>query len=143
VGGAQIGILGEIKSSVANNFKLPSGVAAFEIELMSKLLELKTRSNYAKHSQFPSVERDLTFRVPADLAYAELETQIRANLEQQKLWHELAPLSIYQGDDVATKNISFRLSFASHDKTLSGKEIAAIIDDIAGGVLKNLNGEII
>ncbi|MDR2524493.1 MAG: phenylalanine--tRNA ligase subunit beta [Candidatus Nomurabacteria bacterium] len=143
VGGAQIGILGEIKSSVANNFKLPSGVAAFEIELMSKLLELKTRSNYAKHSQFPSVERDLTFRVPSDLAYAELETQIRADLTRQKLWFELAPLSIYQGDDQTTKNISFRLSFASHDKTLSGKEIAAIIETIAKNVKQNLKGEMI
>jgi phenylalanyl-tRNA synthetase beta subunit len=52
-------------------------------------------------------------------------------------------LSIYQGDDQATKNISFRLSFASYEKTLSGGEISDIIGKIAEAVAKKLGGKII
>jgi phenylalanyl-tRNA synthetase beta subunit len=89
------------------------------------------------------VSNDLTFRVGADLEYAKLENLLQKSLESKNLWYQLTPISIYQGKDSKTKNISFRLNFANYEKTLSGKEIASIINGIANNVKKNLKGEMI
>jgi phenylalanyl-tRNA synthetase beta subunit len=52
-------------------------------------------------------------------------------------------LSIYQGDNQKTKNISFRLSFASYEKTLSGGEISDIVEEIVKQVAEKLEGKVI
>jgi phenylalanyl-tRNA synthetase beta chain len=146
VGDERVGMVAEIKGSVADKFKLPRGLAAIEmgVDLILDVLEKSAKkSGYNSQSRFPSVERDLTFRVISDLEYTELENLLCKNLEERKLWFQLLPISIYQGDDSKTKNISFRLNFADYEKTLTGREIADIMDEIAKKVKKELGGEVI
>jgi phenylalanyl-tRNA synthetase beta chain len=143
LGDKQIGIVGEIKNSVLKNLKLPVKVTAFEMSTESLATIKKSGVAYQPQSQYPSVERDLTFRVSSDLPYAELENLICQTLLGQKLWSQLVPVSIYQGDDKTTKNISFRLTFASHDKTLTGKEITEIINKITSEAKLKLKAETI
>jgi phenylalanyl-tRNA synthetase beta subunit len=77
------------------------------------------------------------------LEYAKLENLICQTLAEQDLWFQLVPVSIYQGEDKTTKNISFRLTFASYEKTLSGREITVIMDGIAKKVKTTLGGVVI
>jgi phenylalanyl-tRNA synthetase beta subunit len=77
------------------------------------------------------------------LEYARLENLICRTLAGQDLWFQLLPVSIYQGEDKSTKNISFRLTFASYEKTLTGEEIAGIMDSITSEVKKQLKGEVV
>jgi len=146
VAGERIGMVGEIKNSVADKFKLPYGTAAVEIgvDLLLPIVEHASgQSSCQKQSQFPEVNRDITFMVSADLEYAKLENLIHKNLTEQKLWFELAPVSIWQGDDKSTKNISFKLTFASYEKTLNGDEIAGIIDLITKSAKRELKAEVV
>jgi phenylalanyl-tRNA synthetase beta chain len=143
LGETQIGVVGEIRARVARNLKLPARSVAFELGLEPLMANLPDHANYTPASRFPEVERDMTFRVSADLNYAELRNLICKNLDEAKLWFQLVPISIYQGDDKTTKNISFRLTFASLEKTLTGAEIAAVTDKIAENATEELNAKII
>ena len=147
VGDTRIGMVGEIKNSVADEFKLPRGTAIIEIAIDLILDSFKNNSSnktdYAKQSNFPSVERNLTIRIDSNTEYIKLENLITKKLSQQNLYFELNPTSIYQGDNKKFKNISFALSFASYDKTLGAEEIADIMDNIASEIKKELKGEVI
>ncbi|MDR0591225.1 MAG: phenylalanine--tRNA ligase subunit beta [Candidatus Nomurabacteria bacterium] len=139
----QVGIVGGVAAGVKNNFKLAVDTSAFEIELGLLLGKVKVGAGYKNQSGFQGVERDMTFKVAVDMAFAKLETTVKKTLQADGLQSEIAPLDIYQGDDSATKNITFRIKFASYDKTLNGQEIAGIVNKVASAARKELNAEII
>lgn len=141
--GTTLGIVGEYKRSVLGNMKLPASLAGFEFGLENILKLTSSDVKVPKESSYPSVDRDLTFRVAADLPYADLENLVRKSLTDQNLQFTLSPVSIYQGKDQSVKNISFTLTFASYDKTLSSDDIAAIIDNITTKAKSDLSAEII
>ncbi|MCL2451717.1 phenylalanine--tRNA ligase subunit beta [Candidatus Saccharibacteria bacterium] len=138
------GVVGEMKNSVKNAFGLLQQVAGFELNLDRILNALPDKTtDRKKRSRYPLAKRDMTFQVNSDLAYIALENLLREGLEKQELWFELAPISIYQSEDKTTKNISFHLTFADYDKTLSGDEIAAIVNGIADAAAEQLGAKII
>ncbi|GHU07336.1 hypothetical protein FACS189431_1720 [Alphaproteobacteria bacterium] len=154
IGDQYVGNIAEIKNSVLTKFKLPRGTAA--IEMGVDLILGAIGENQTKHtsaiSKFPSVERDITFRVSNKIEHAKIENFICRTLEKQGLQFQLVTTSIFQkGLDFATakaaqndmRNVSFRLKFASFEKTLNGAEIAGIMDGIASEVKKELKGEVI
>ena len=56
--------------------------------------------------------------------------------EATDLTVDVRPVSIYQPeDDLRAKTISFRLTFTSHDRTLSDKDISPIIKRLEQTVL--------
>ncbi len=121
-----IGYLGEIKQSIARSFKLPRGLAAFELDLRNLLANAvgASKRNY-RTSDYPSVLRDLTITVAADRKYAEIESQLRDALADYI--YKISPSSIYQAPGQNTKNLSFHIEFAAPDKTLTKNEISAIM----------------
>jgi phenylalanyl-tRNA synthetase beta chain len=128
-GNMTIGYLGEIKGMVARSFKLPRGVAAFELDLTALLaLARGAAAKTFRLSNYPSVSRDLTLTVAGDTIYAELEGKIRDALKDYI--YQLRPVSIYQADGADTKNISFHLEFAHPDKTLTKAEIQDIMNTL-------------
>ena len=62
---------------------------------------------------------------------------------QTDLAINVEPLSMYQGDDNTTKNISFRLTFTASDRTLSGDEIATVMAKLTDAVTRDLNAKVI
>ena len=138
-----LGIVGEYRSTIRKNFKLPNGTAGFEVNLNNLMLVMSNPVNITRDSDFPSVERDLTFKASTGLEYAKLESLIREELTNRNLRFELLPVSIYQGDNTSTKNLSFRLSFASYEDTLKPEEIDSIINQITKRAGTELKAEII
>ncbi len=129
VGDKTIGYLGEIKRSILRDFKLPAGVAAFELGL-SDLLSSAQGENTKdfRTSDYPSVSRDLTLTIDQSVAYADIEKQLRAILSSYI--YKLVPTSIYQAKGSATKNVSFHIEFAATDKTMTKEEISAIMNKL-------------
>ena len=127
--GQTIGYLGEIRMGVQSGLKLPL-TSAFEINL-AFLLDINNHHiAMPRLSKYPSSERDLTLKVPADLAYESLKDAIVNTLDNQdNLIYTITPASIYQKEK-STKNISFKLSFASTKKTLESAEISAIMEKV-------------
>ncbi len=124
--GTILGYIGEVQRRILRDFKLPAGVAAFELKLATILkAEQGVNTKDFRISDYPSVSRDLTLTVSADAEYAKIESAIREILGD--FIYSLRPTSIYQAEGSETKNLSFHLEFASPDKTLTKEEIQGIM----------------
>ncbi len=104
--GVIIGVVGEFKNSVRQNFKLDEYLAGFELNLD----EILKRANQRKEIYFGEVEkRDLT--VKTTKTYGELIEKINKTLAKNNLVAEITPLAIYQPGDAKEKSISVHLEF--------------------------------
>lgn len=126
-----LGYLGEISTATLKKFKLSAPVSVFELNLDLLLSLPSSPLKDIKLSKFPSVERDLTFKLSSDHAFVDFETLLLNSLKNYSpdLIFEFSPTSIYQPSSGFT-NYSFHLSFASKVSTLATSEISAIIENI-------------
>lgn len=129
-GGKLLGHLGEIKTSILRQMKLPLGTAAFEISLDEILAINRSSTKHFRLSQYPFVSRDVTLSVATDAAYGEFESKIDAIFKEAGLIYRIRPSSIYRAEGSEQKNLSFHLEFAHPDKTLAKNEIQAIMNQI-------------
>lgn len=140
VGDKLAGAIGEYKSSVKKALKLPDYCAGFET-FLSPLLEQDASSSYVPVSRFPKVEQDITLRVPSELSYAQLESFVTEHLYQLEDTHfTVTPLDIFQ-KEAEHKNISFRVSVSSYERTLTAEEVNRLLDDIATKASETLQAE--
>lgn len=144
VDGQIIGRIGEYKGSVTTAFKLPAFSAGFELGL-TPLQELQASKGYVAVPRFPKVTQDITLRVAADLSYQDLYGFVQAELDKTKPTNTLPSFSladIYQkSDDAAHKNVTFHLSIASYDRTLTDTEVNKLLEDIAAAAKTKLSAE--
>ncbi|MDO5481163.1 MAG: phenylalanine--tRNA ligase subunit beta [Candidatus Saccharibacteria bacterium] len=138
-----IGRVGEIKRSVLRELKIDAPVAVIEIG-MEKLLGAlpKSEKKNLEFSKFPAVVRDITIRVSSELSYQNIFTKLNEALATKELVFSVRPLSIYQRE-LKMKNVSFRLTFADKNGTLTEKEIFDIMASIKNIVKREFSGEII
>ncbi|MDR2063987.1 MAG: phenylalanine--tRNA ligase subunit beta [Candidatus Nomurabacteria bacterium] len=142
--GKKLGGCGEYKKSVSKAFKLPDGLAGFELNLNTIAEVIPDKIiKYRPLPRYPSAKRDMTFKIDSALPYAQLESLVHQTLEDGDVWFQLEPVSIYQGENETKKNISFRLNFASFNKTLTSAEIADIIKTIADKTAEKLGAEVV
>ncbi len=127
IGDKIVGCIGEMKYGVLNKFKLPRGVAAFEISLEA-LTEFATLKKSAPEiSDYPTVSRDIT--IATDKPYEEIFEKLQAKLAARDLVFKIVPTSIYQADGKAP-SLSFHLDFADKNKTLESAEILDIMSEL-------------
>lgn len=138
------GVVGEFKASVRRALKLPAFTAGFEIDPLLLTLPNSTPA-YRQLPKFPSVEQDISLKVPASMPYAQLYNFVDDHLHQNRpdqTRHTLSPLDIYQRqDDQAHKQITLRLKLASFERTLTDTEVNNLLDQVATAAKENLNAE--
>lgn len=127
-----IGLIGEYRRAVRNNFKLPNFCGGFELSITELQNVAKVRS-YIPLSRYPNVEQDICLRVPVTLKYQELYDFLFQHLIQDKtVINQLEPIDIYQRkNDPHHKQITFRLTTGSYDKTLTDQEVNKRLDALA------------
>ena len=69
-------------------------------------------------------------KVDEEAPFGRFDQVLVGYFDEKKLIAEVTPVSIYQGDDTATKNLSFHLKFSDPEKTLKTEEISAIMEEI-------------
>ncbi|HWZ65836.1 MAG TPA: phenylalanine--tRNA ligase subunit beta [Patescibacteria group bacterium] len=133
VGGQPLGIVGEFKSEITHNFKLPSFAAGFELDLSALLGQYNAASRYRPLLRFPATEQDICFKVDVGVSYQAIETIIRQTLaEDSGLRYKVAPISIYQAhDDTTHKQINYRLSLQHQDHTLTTDYVNGLLEKVA------------
>ncbi len=108
-----IGVVGEFRNSVRQNFKLAEYLAGFELDLGVVL----AHANQKKEIYFGEIEkRDLTIKTTG--TYAELIEKIEKVLMKNNVVAKISPISIYQPDEAVEKSISVHLDF--HQKIDNG-----------------------
>ncbi len=127
-----LGLVGEFRSGVRRGLKLPTHAAGFELSLTPRLYGAGGQS-YRQFSRYPSVQQDMSLRVPATVNFGQLYDFLQQNLEVPKhTTHRMTPLDIYQRpDDTEHKQYAFRLNIASFAKTMTDPEVNTILDRLA------------
>lgn len=130
--GVFLGMIGELKQSVIRSFKLPEHTAAATLDLDGLVgVASKQQLAYRPLSRYPSVSQDVSIKVSSEQLYRTVLKEVQNILTQTDLDVDVQPVSIYQPEDSAnTKTITLRLTFTSHEKTLSDKDIAPIMQNI-------------
>jgi phenylalanyl-tRNA synthetase beta chain len=124
-----IGLVGEFKPAVARSLKLPKYAAGFEVGITLKLLGTR---RYRPISRYPKVQQDITLKVPHDVLYGEINDLLNDELKELNPPNAVAhiePLDIYQKG--SAKHLTFRLTIASYERTLTDKEVNKLLDELA------------
>ncbi len=129
LGDSVLGVVGEFSSNTRKALKLPAGAAGFEIST-SVLMKSNKFTSYSPLSKFPSVSQDITLKVAKDSQFGSIYSVIRDSFEVSSdyTWR-LVPLDIYENADA--KHYSFRLTIASHEKTLKTEEVNSMLNELA------------
>jgi phenylalanyl-tRNA synthetase beta subunit len=132
-----LGMVGEYKPAVRRNFKLPAATAGFGLGL-TQLLQATQQAGsvgYVPLPRFPKVIQDITLKVPADASYRQVYDAVWAGLmsaQPEETLPTLSPLGVYQAEnDPSHKNVTFRLTIASYQKTMTDTEVSMMLDAAA------------
>ncbi len=133
-----LGMIGEFRSTVSKKLKLPEYIAGFELDT-DELSTSADKVAYEPSSKFPKIEQDVSLKIPADISFDSLSTCLREALIEKKPKGTLAsfkPLDIYQVEGEETKNVSFRLTISSQERTLKSSEVNSLLDAVAESAAK-------
>lgn len=124
-----IGIIGDFKKEVKENFKLPTYTAGLEINI-EKLAKYKGhRKRISNTSKYPAITQDVTIQVEKDMEYKDLEKILYREIDSNSRKAHIKCLDIYS-KDTTKKNITVRISIEHMEKTLSDKDFEQIIEKI-------------
>ncbi|MBI3681954.1 MAG: phenylalanine--tRNA ligase subunit beta [Acidobacteria bacterium] len=103
-----------------------------DLELMQRLSPAEKR--YQPILRFPASAFDLSVIAPQRALAGVLQQQI-ASLAGPRL-HQISFLRLYEGPPLpdGAKSVSFRITLAAHDRTLSSEEVSAVRDAIIEGM---------
>ncbi len=134
--GEFIGEIGEFRTAVRKNLKLPQFVAGFELDVNILAKLAGHNKPYKPVSRFPRVEQDITLKVKAGLGHSELFSFIRSETEKLQSQRpddtqaSIESLDVYQKDH-DSKHVSFRFSLSSYEKTLTTEEVNDWLNQLA------------
>jgi phenylalanyl-tRNA synthetase beta chain len=126
--------LGEFRTEVQRNLKLPTFSAGFELDV-GQLIKSQNKASYVPLPRFPRVEQDISLRLKTAVSHQELSDFLQLELAKEKpgnTWYNLVALDIYQkkpGD--AQKQLTFRLAIASYERTLTAELVNTLLDAVA------------
>ena len=142
VGGAALGVIGEVQGRLLEKFDIEAHPAAmFEIR-MDTLLSVvgEVSLTYESSSRYPESYRDLAIVVDDDVPVS----RIREIVERHALVVRSAPFDIYSGEGIAEgrKSVAFRIVFQSDRATLTSEQVDRFQNDILRQLSRNLNAEL-
>jgi phenylalanyl-tRNA synthetase beta chain len=142
-GKGPVGVVGEFKSSVRKNLKLPEYSAGFELFLTPLARLLEQTYVYTQLSRYPKSEQDITLRVENKVTYLSLEAVVKDVLfSQENTISSVKPVSIYQKNaDDSHKQVTFRVAMSSYIKTLRTEEVTALLDAVAARAKEDFGAE--
>ncbi len=142
--GTLLGEMGELKASVRRGLKLPSFVAAAELDI-ERLQAASQGAAYQPLSRFPKVEQDISLKVKSEVTYADLLQAINSGLEAnapEATTYTVTPVDIYQASAQAShKHITLRLTITAHDRTLKADAVNQLLDLAADEARQKLDAE--
>lgn len=142
--GQALGVIGEYKKSVAKNFKLPEYCAGFELLTEGVALAMTHRTaDYKPLGRYPSTERDVCFQVSNTVMYGTVVEAVRTALSESGLETEISPLDIYKPEDGEVKNITIRVKLSSFERTLTGEEVAEVVQTVIEKVSAETGAKVI
>lgn len=140
-----IGRIGEYKGQVGSALKLPDFCSGFELGL-GPLSRHLNPAEYKPLNRFPSIEQDISLRLPTGTNFAAVEEFLRAELDKMAAKNgynfKLQPVDIFQKPtDKANKQVTMRIALEHPARTLTTVETNKLLDIIAANARTKINAE--
>ncbi|NTW15161.1 MAG: phenylalanine--tRNA ligase subunit beta [Candidatus Moranbacteria bacterium] len=130
VGGAFLGIAGEIAPHIAEAYGIRGVVYAAEIPFDALRRSTGEVVTYSPLPRFPFATRDLTLSVSRAVRGGDLSSAIA---EASILVRDVRFVDTYEKAD-GTRNLTFRIAFGHDDRTVTGEEAEMAVADIVARV---------
>jgi phenylalanyl-tRNA synthetase beta chain len=139
------GVIGEFSAKVLRGLKLPAKSAGFELEVGALIGATSSAEEYTPLSRFPAVTQDMTLKISTDVAFGQLDSILHESLERSvpsKGLLRIEPIGIYQkADDTEHTQVSFRISLASYERTLTDAEVNTLLEAAAAAAKAAVGAE--
>ncbi len=138
-----LGKLMEVSKGKAANFDIRQTVYVLDIQLAGLLKSVeKNRISYREVNKFPVVQRDLALVVSRGTTYESIENAVK-KLRLAKL-KDMRLFDVFESDKLGTDKKSMAVSFlfADEEKTLTDKEVDAMVSKLVQGFESDLAAEI-
>lgn len=128
--GKCLAVLGELKSSIAEEMELRNPPALAEIDLDLLMSYTKLNRRLTPLPVYPASTRDIAVIVPEELIWARIE-EVVADQAGEHL-EAVEVFDVYRGRQIPAdcKGIAFSLTFRAGDRTLTGEEVDAAVNRI-------------
>ena len=138
VGGAQVGVFGQVHPQVAKNYGMDCEVYTAELDFTALLALPKPEPTFRPLPKYPGVSRDLAVVCDETVTVGALEDCIRK--AGGKLLREIRLFDVYRGTGIlpGRKSVAFSLALRADDRTLTDADIDPTIQKI----LKALEAEL-
>jgi phenylalanyl-tRNA synthetase beta chain len=139
----ELGSIVAVSQKQLNNFDIKQSVYFVDIDfvLLLKLVELR-KITYKEVNKFPAMQRDLALVVDRKITFDAIDQQVRktqlAKLKQVRLF------DVFESDKLGADKKSMAVSFTFEDdqKTLTDKEVDAMVGKLINQFEKELGAEI-
>ncbi len=133
--GKQIGVLGEIHPTVAENYGIGTKVYVAKMDMQTMMALQSPEKQYHPLPKFPATTRDLSLICDEDLPIIEIQKSIRGAVNPSIL-EEIKLFDVYQGAQIEAgkKSVSYSVILRANDRTLTDEEA----DQTVKKILKNL-----
>ena len=128
------GYFGKVKSSVAKKFEIEGDVYIAELNTAVLDAHRAHTKKFRPLPKFPKVARDLAFIVEGRLPQEQVEKAIRDS--GGEMLQAVSLFDVYSGEQLGggKKSLAYALEFQPQDRTLTVKEIDAVIASIVAHV---------
>ena len=142
-GKKELGYLKEVSRNQLNNFGIKQNVFFIDIDFETLLNTVsKQKIVYKEVAKFPAVERDLAIVIDKAVTY----NAVQLIIKKQKLnkLQNTRLFDVFESDKLGTnkKSRAINFTFLDEEKTLTDKEIDAMMNKLIDSFTKELNAEI-
>ncbi len=129
VGKAKVGVFGEIKKDILDEFKIESKVFAFEFDLDSIKEYISNKKTFVQPSRYPEIEQDISIVCDKNTEYASVEKLIKGF---SHLIKNVRLKDTYTGKQIEEGKISFLIGYdaVADDRTLTMEEVNQLRDSL-------------
>lgn len=140
--GVFLGMIGELKQTVIQSFKLPTYTAAMTLDIQAIREAHATKiPSYTPLSRYPSIAQDVSVIVPQQTAYRQVFETVERAIQQLSTDIEtrISPVTLYQAPgDTASKTVTLRIRAISHERTLTVDEVTNLVETAAAQARETL-----
>lgn len=129
-----VGTIGRLANSIAENYKFKQPVFVAEIDLEAVLKSGEQEVFYRPLPNLPSVQRDVSLIIKRDQNFAEIKKFIEN--QSFELLRKIEYVDVFEGKGIANdeRSLTIRLEFRSDERTLLEEEVDAVFNQILSEV---------
>lgn len=138
----ELGYFGQLHPILKDKMKLNQDAFVFEVNLDEILKVLNpTTVRYKRLPQFPEVQRDLSFVVPKEVTYDEIQKIVKRAV-QSNLFNGCEVFDVYKGENIKEgfKSIAFRVKMQDENATLTDEIVDAQMKSVQESLQKAFAG---